>query len=221
MYIIVVGGGKVGYYLTKTILADGHEALLIERDTRKVELYAERLGAVVLAGDGAEAAVQEQAGVARADVVVAVTGEDEDNLVICQLAKRKFNVGRTIARVNNPKNEHLFKLLGIDVTVSQTNYILNLIGQAIPERSFIHLLNLRHADLAIIEASISEESPVVHKAIEEIDLPVSCAIAAIARGNEVIVPRPTSTLQPGDEVIAVTHRSEEDELRRLLVLDHG
>lgn len=219
MYLIVVGGGKVGYYLTKTLLAEEHEVLLIERDAEKVENFAERLGNVVLNGDGAEAAVLAEAGAARADVVIAVTGEDEDNLVICQMAKQKFNVNRTIARVNNPKNEHLFRILGIDVTVSQTNYILNLIGQAIPERSFIHLMNLRHAGLAIVEASITERSPVVNQTISSIDLPVSCAIAAIARGNNVIVPESDTVIEVGDEIIAVTHLAQEEELRSLLVLD--
>lgn len=219
MYIIVVGAGKVGYYLAKTLLQEEHEVLLIERDQLKVEFYAERLGSVVVHGDGAEASTLVRAGAARADVVVAVTGDDEDNLVICQVAKSRFNVDRTIARVNNPKNEHLFRLLGVDVTVSQTNFILNLIGQAIPERSFIHLMNLRHAGLAIVEASITERSPVAGKPIEEIDLPVSCAIAAIARGPEVIVPNPQTVLEPGDEIIAVTHLTEENELRELLVID--
>jgi trk system potassium uptake protein len=219
MYLIVVGGGKVGYYLTKTLLAEEHEVLLIEREPEKVENFAERLGNVVLNGDGAEAAVLAEAGAARADVVIAVTGEDEDNLVICQMAKQKFNVSRTIARVNNPKNEHLFRILGIDVTVSQTNYILNLIGQAIPERSFIHLMNLRYAGLAIVEASITERSPVANQSISSIDLPVSCAIAAIARGNHVIVPESDTVVEVGDEIIAVTHLAQEEELRNLLVLD--
>jgi trk system potassium uptake protein TrkA len=150
VYIIVAGGGKVGYYLTKTLLNEGHEVLLIERDHDKVETYSERFGSVVLEGDAAEASVMAAAGAARADVLIAVTGEDEDNLVICQMAKHKFHVPKTIARVNNPKNEELFKKLNTDVTVSQTNYILGLIEQAIPERAFIHLLSLRHADLAII-----------------------------------------------------------------------
>lgn len=219
MYLIVVGGGKVGYYLTKTLLTEDHEVLLIEREPGKVENFSERLGNVVLQGDGAEAAVLAQAGAARADVVIAVTGEDEDNLVICQMAKQKFNVARTIARVNNPKNEQLFRLLGIDVTVSQTNFILNLIGQAIPERSFIHLMNLRYAGLAIVEASIIERSPVANRMISEIDLPVSCAIAAIARGNRVIVPESDTVIEVGDEIIAVTNLSQEEELRSLLVLN--
>lgn len=219
MYIIVVGGGKVGYYLTKTLLNEGHEVLLIERDVSKVETYAERFGSVVLAGDGAEAATLAAAGAARADVVIAVTGEDEDNLVVCQVAKQKFHVGRTIARVNNPKNEQLFRVLGIDVTVSQTNYILNLIEQAIPERAFIHLLSLRHADLAIIEATISEKSPVARRTIDDIELPVDCVIAAIARGPHLIVPKGSTEILPEDEIIAVTHREQEDELRRLLVVE--
>ena len=217
MYIIVVGGGKVGYYLTQTLLADRHEVLLIERDREKVDLFTESFGAVVLAGDGAEAATLMAAGAARADVVIAVTGEDEDNLVICQMAKQKFHVGRTIARVNNPKNEQLFRLLGIDVTVSQTNYILNLIEQAIPERSFVHLLSLRHADLAIVDAKVSESSFVSHRAIGEIALPVNTVIAAVSRGPHLIVPTPATELLPGDDVIAVAHRDQEDELRRLLV----
>ncbi|HWV24042.1 MAG TPA: TrkA family potassium uptake protein [Thermomicrobiales bacterium] len=219
MYIIVVGGGKVGYYLTRTLIADGHEVLLIEIDPQKSKLYSERLGTIVLNGDGAEAAVQARAGAARADVVVAVTGDDEDNLVICQLAKQKFQVGKTITRVNNPKNEELFRLLGIDVTVSQTNYIQNLIGQAIPERPFIHLMNLRHADLAIIEASITHRSPVANRTISEIDLPVDCAIAAIARGKELIVPSPDTVIEPEDEIIAVAHRRDEHRLRELLIVE--
>lgn len=219
MYIIVVGGGKVGYYLTKTLLNEGHEVLLIERDPAKVAIYAERFGSVILQGDGAEAAILAAAGAARADVIIAVTGEDEDNLVVCQMAKQKFHTSRTIARVNNPKNEQLFRLLGVDVTVSQTNHILNLIEQAIPERAFIHLLSLRHADLAIIEATISEKSPVANQEIEDIELPVECVIAAIARGPDLIVPRPSTKITPGDEVIAVTHRDQEDELRRLLVVE--
>lgn len=217
MYVIVVGGGKVGFYLTQTLLADHHEVLLIERDVAKVDRFTESLGGVVQVGDGAEAATLMAAGAARADVVIAVTGEDEDNLVICQMAKQKFQVGRTIARVNNPKNEHLFRMLGIDVTVSQTNYILNLIEQAIPDRSFVHLLSLRHADLAIVDAKIDGSSVVAHRAMAEIELPINTTIAAIARGPHLIVPTATTELLPGDDVIAVAHREQEDELRRLLV----
>ncbi len=217
MYIILAGGGKVGYYLSKNLLAEGHEVLLIERNVERVAEINERLGAVAMAGDAAEAATLVAAGAPRADVVIAVTGEDEDNLVICQVAREKFHVGKTIARVNNPKNERLFRMLGVDVTVSQTNYILNLIEQSIPEYSFVHLLSLRHEDLAIVDAKVSPDSAVAHRTIAEIELPRNTAIAAIARGPELIVPNPGTQLEPGDDVIAIAHRDQEDELRRLLV----
>jgi trk system potassium uptake protein TrkA len=217
MYIIVAGGGKVGYYLTKTLLAEGYEVLLIERDSEKVEAISEQFGSVVLLGDAAEALTLSRAGAARADVMIAVTGEDEDNLVICQVAKQKFHVERTIARVNNPKNEQLFRLLGIDVTVSQTNHILHLIEQSIPDHAFVHLLSLRHEDLAIVDAKITVNSPVANKPIGEIVLPGDCIIAAVSRGPQLIIPTPTTQLKPGDNVIAIAHREQEDDLRQLLV----
>jgi trk system potassium uptake protein TrkA len=217
MYVIVVGGGKVGFYLTKTLLAEGYEVLLIERSGDKVERFQEQFGAIVIAGDGAEAQTLKAAGAARADVVIAVTGEDEDNLVICQIAKQKFHVARTIARVNNPKNEQLFNTLGIDVTVSQTNHILHLIEQSIPGNTFIHLLSLAHPDLAIVDARIDEASPVAERSIGEIGLPPNCMIAAVCRGKQLITPTPATEILPGDDVIAIAHRDQEEELRHLLV----
>lgn len=217
MYVIVAGGGKVGYYLSQHLLNEGHEVLLIERNVERVVEINEVLGAVAIAGDAAEISTLVAAGAARADVVVAVTGEDEDNLVICQVAREKFHVGRTIARVNNPKNENLFRMLGVDVTVSQTNYILNLIEQAIPDQSFVHLLSLKHEDFAIVDAKVSTKSAVAHRALAEIELPPNTAIAAIARGSNLIVPSPATELLPGDDIIAVAHQEQEDALRRLLV----
>lgn len=217
MYIIVVGGGKVGYYLTKTLASEGYEVLLIERNPEKVERFVEQFGAIVIAGDGAEAQTLKTAGAARADVVIAVTGEDEDNLVICQMAKQKFHVAKTIARVNNPKNEYLFRTLGIDVTVSQTNHILHLIEQSIPGNSFVHLVSLAKPDLAIVDARIDGESPVAGRKIAEIELPPNCTIAAIWRGQQLVTLSPETELLPGDDVIAITHRDNEDDLRLLLV----
>ena len=146
-----------------------------------------------------------------------MTGEDEDNLVISQVAKEKFHVKRTIARINNPKNEQIFRTLGVDVTVSQTNYILTLIEQAIPDRSFVHLLNLRHQDLTIVDAKVSETSAVAHRSLSEIELPENTAITAISRGPRLIVPNAATELLPGDDIIAIAHIDQEDELRRLLV----
>jgi trk system potassium uptake protein len=217
MYMIVVGGGKIGYYLTKTLIFEGYEVLLIEKNPVKSEIFRQRFGAVVITGDGAEASVLESAGAARADVVIAVTGDDEDNLVICQVAKKRFDVDRTIARVNNPKNEEVFKHLGVDVTVSQTNVILSLIEQQIPERHFLHLMNLKHAQVAIVEASVSSGSRIAGKTLQEVKLPPDCVFSAITRGAEVIVPTGQTRIQAGDEIIAVTRVSSEEALRSLLL----
>lgn len=219
MYLIVVGGGKVGYYLTKTLVHEGYEVLLIEKNPAKVETYTERFGAVVMYGDGAEAATLAAAGAGRADVVIAVTGDDEDNLVICQMAKHRFNVGRTIARVNNPKNEELFRMLGIDVTVSPTNVILSLIEQQIPGLHFVHLLALRHAQIALVEASVSPTSPIINRTLTEIELPIDTSIIAILRTGKVIIPTGATSILPGDEVIAIARRESEQDLRELLVAD--
>ena len=144
MYIIIAGGGKVGYYLAKELLADGHEVLVIEKDPKQVMQLSAELGeGAVMRGMADEAATMERAGGGRADLVIAVTGEDEDNLVICQVARLKFKVARTIARVNNPQNEELFHRLGIDITVSSTKLILSLIEQELPSRPFIPLVKLR------------------------------------------------------------------------------
>ncbi|HEV2527976.1 MAG TPA: NAD-binding protein [Thermomicrobiales bacterium] len=217
MYVIVTGAGKVGYYLSRHLLEEGHEVLLIEKDASRVDLLTEELGSVITFGDAAEATTLYNAGASRADVLIAVTGEDEDNLVVCQIAKQKFKVPRTVARVSNPRNEKIFHLLGVDVVINQTSYIRNLIEQSIPEQSFVHLLDLRYAEhLAIVEVRIDQQSVVAHRAIGELRLPVDCVIAAIGRGGHVIVPTPGTELEPGDDVIAVTRSDQETELRGLL-----
>lgn len=218
MKVVVAGAGKIGRYLSADLVVRGHEVTMIELSKEALD-RAPTEGVRTVLGDACAPKVLERAGVREADVVVAATGDDEDNLVVCQTARQKFHVARTIARVNNPKNEQLFRMLGVDVTVSQTNYILNLIEQSIPDRPFLHLLSLRYADLAIVEARVSETSPVAHSPIGEIDLPVDCVIAAVSRGNHVMVPAATTELEPGDDVIAVTRPEQEDELRRLLCED--
>ncbi len=216
MYVIVVGGGKVGYYLTKTLVNEGYEILLIEKNPSKVNTYLDRFGAVVQQGDGCEVRTLEQAGAARADVVIAVTGEDEDNLVICQVAKQRFHVRKTIARVNNPKNEEIFRRLGVDVTVSQTNVILSLIEQMIPDRPLVHLMTLKHAQMTIVETTVSEDSLVVGKSLTEVTLPANVVISALVRDGALMIPNGATVLQAGDEVIAVAQRTSEAPLRRLL-----
>ncbi len=218
MYIIIVGGGKVGYYLTKTLVNEGsNEILLIEKNPRKVLTYGERFGSVVLEGDGAESSTLEMAGAARADVVIAVTGDDEDNLVICQTAKKMFKVPRTIARVNNPKNEDIFKRLGIDVTVSQTNVILSIIEQEIPERGLVHLMTLKHAQMAIVEATVEETAMAAGKSLSDIQFPNNIVISAVLRYGHLIIPRGDTVLHPRDEVIALATRESEPALRQMLI----
>jgi len=217
MYIIVVGGGKVGYYLAKELVEEGHEVLVIEKDAIKVERIAENLGDITLRGDGCEAATMEMAGFGRADMVIAVTGDDEDNLVVCQVAKAKFNVPRALARINNPKNEEIFKRLGIDTTVSATTAILAQIEQELPMHPLIPLLTLKGGGLEMVEVKVPENSAVVGKRIGEILLPQQSLIALIVDEDGVPrVPKNDTVMRAGDEVVAVTRTENEDALRSVL-----
>ncbi|MBI4507597.1 MAG: TrkA family potassium uptake protein [Chloroflexi bacterium] len=216
MYIIVAGGGKVGYFLSKSLVAEGHEVLIIEKNAKKCLAIADDLGSIVMRGDACEAATLEETGAARADVIVAVTGDDEDNLVICQMAKVKYHVPRTIARINNPRNEKIFKLLGIDVTVSTTELILAHIQQEISAPDLIHLLRLRHADLEIVEARITPDARAAHRPLRDLGIPSTCAISAIIRNGKVVIPSGETCLEPEDEVIAACAPASEDALREAL-----
>ncbi len=215
MYIIIVGGGKVGYYLAKTLLHDEHEVLIIEKDKRKCDIISAELGGVVMRGDGTDSIVMEEAGMGRADLAIAVTGDDEDNLMICQMAKKKFDVKRTISRINNPKNEHIFKLLGIDHTVSVTDLILAQIEREIPAHSLVHLLTLRDVGVSFVEAKVPDHSPAVGKPLRALGVPDDCVIPLVIRNGKGIVPHGETILMGGDEVVAVTTTEEEDVLERL------
>jgi trk system potassium uptake protein TrkA len=214
MYIIVGGGGDVGYYLTQNLLSQGHEVLMLEKNGARAQTLAEELGQAILRGDACEARTMEEAGVRRADVVIAVTGEDEDNLVICQMAKKRFNVGRTIARLNNPKHEVLFQRLGIDVTVSPTKAILSLIESELPGPHFVLLMTLKKAGLDIVEMKIPDLSPVVGKQLNQINLPRKSTLALIIRGDEQIFPTGETVLEANDDVFALVNHEGEAELRR-------
>ncbi|HZU08082.1 MAG TPA: TrkA family potassium uptake protein [Chloroflexota bacterium] len=216
MYAIVAGGGKVGYYLAKELAEQGHEVLVIEKDPRRCSFIAEDLGDIVMQGDAAEASVLAEAGTARADVIVAVTGDDEDNLVISQVAKTRFHVPRAIARINNPKNEQIFRLLGIDATVSSTDVILGVLEQELPRHALVPLLRLRHADVEVVEVVLDEQAPVVGRALRELPLPPDCNIAVIIRNGTPIFPNGDTRLAAGDEVIALTTSRSEARLRELL-----
>lgn len=216
MYIVIGGGGKVGYYLARGLVNQGHEVLVIEKDRKKADLIAEELGSVVLAGDACEATTQNEAGVGRADVVVAATGDDEDNLVICQMAKKKFNVGRTIARVSNPKNRNIFKQLGIDATVSGTELIMSYIEQELPTNALVHLLKLRDPNLEVVEMTIGSKARVAGQQLKDVPFPPNSVVLLVVHDGQTVVPTGDTPLQPGDDVIALTRVENESALRRLL-----
>lgn len=217
MYIIVAGGGKVGYYLAKELLSEGHELLVIEQNARKCEQISEELGSIAVRGDACETTTLDDAGTARADMVVAVTGDDEDNLVICQVAKKKFNVPRTIARINNPKNEPIFKKLGIDVTVSSTNLILEHIEMEVPTHPLVHLLELKAQGLEIVDIKISPTSPAVGKQLKDLPMPSNSVISLhLSQRHGPSIPRGDSVLEAGDAIVAVTTPESEGLLKEIL-----
>jgi trk system potassium uptake protein TrkA len=213
MYCIVVGGGKVGYYLTKDLAKAGHEVVLLEKDRARAGRLTEELGELVIQGDGCEAKIMEAVGFGRADMVIAVTGEDEDNLVVCQMAKKAFDVPRTIARVNSPANEPVFAKLGIDTTVSATRLLFNLIEQEVESDTVIPLAALSRGNLEIVEIELSDHSPVVGKTIAELYLPAEGHIMALIREEHGIIPNPTTQLEVGDLVLALVETQHEAALR--------
>jgi len=213
MYVIIIGGGKVGYHLTKTLVQEGHEVVLIEKDRKSADYLSEQLGDLVMLGDGCEVRTMAEAGMGRANVVVAVTGDDEDNLVICQMAKRKFGVPRTLARVNDPRNEALFQELGIDQTVSSTRVIFNLLEQQIESGQVFPLAALKKGEIEVVEADINSNSPIVGKKIGELDLPPNALIISVIRDGHASIPHADTRLREGDSVIAMIKADRERELR--------
>jgi len=217
MYVIVVGGGKVGYYLTKELLAAGHEIVLLEKDPKRARQIADEVGSIVLARDGCEGKHLAEAGANRAAIVAAVTGDDEDNLVVCQMAKHHFDVPRTIARVNNPKNEELFRHLGVDDIISPTRMILAAVEQEIPVRELLHLARLQGGELEVLEAQLGEGSPAVGRRPAEITLPEGCSLFVLIRDEVAQSIRPETVFQTGDKVIAITRTESAAELHRELI----
>src|SRR5512141_2330899 len=183
MFVLVVGGGKVGYYLTRELLQAGHEVVLMEKDRARASQIADEIGSIVVAQDGCEGKYLGQAGSNRADIVAAVTGDDEDNLVICQMAKHHFDVPRTIARVNNPRNEELFKHLGVDEIISPTRMALAAIEQDIPVHELLHLAQLEGGELELIEAQIGDDSPAIGRGPGDINLPDGCSLFVLIRDD--------------------------------------
>lgn len=217
MFIIIVGGGKVGYYLAKSLISGNHEVAIIEKDSSKCSQFLEDFGSITICGDGCDPAVLQGAGAERADIIVADTGDDEDNLIICQLAKTKYKVPRTIARVNNPKNEFVFKKLGIDSTVSSTDLVLSMIEQEVAYKGIAPLISFRKSGVEIVETTIAADSPAISKKIIELELPNNCLILAVLRSDNLIIPDGNTTLDSGDLIIALIRSDQLDGLQRALV----
>jgi trk/ktr system potassium uptake protein len=217
MYVIVGGGGKVGYYLTKALRAAGQEVTIIEKERRRYVILKEEFGDSALLGDACEVRTLDQAGAVRADLVAAVTGDDEDNLVICQMAKRKFNVKRVIARINNPKNEITFQLLGIDETVSSTKLIYSLIEQEVEFADIIPLQALRRGNLELVDVALPQTSPAVNQKVKDLPLPRGCTLGILVRGDAAEVINGDTVLRPGDNIVAITPSATVQAFREALL----
>lgn len=218
MFVIIVGGGKTGSYLAELLLAGGHQLRVIERRPEVIEkLRAELPEPVIVRGDGADPKVLVNVGVRKADVLAAVTGDDEDNLVVCTIARFEFGVRRIIARVNNPKNAWLFTPeMGVDVAINQADLMARLIVEEMSLGDMMTLVKLRRGEISIVEEKIPPQSPVVGRLVRELTWPPNCNLTAVIRRDEVIVPRGDTRLQAGDEVLAVVRSDQKQRLSDLI-----
>jgi len=217
MYIIVVGGGRIGYWLTKALMSEGHEVLLVEKNAFVFETITDELGSIGVRGDGCEATTLADVGAGRADMLVATTGDDEDNLVACQVAKVKFNVPHTVARLRNPHRETIFKKLGIDVTVCSTQIILEAIEKEVPTHPLTHLLEIREKGMGIVSIKISPESTTIGKTLKNLSLPQDTKLALIIpKEGTPHMPAANTVIQAGDQIIALTDEASEEALRAAL-----
>ena len=212
MYVVVVGAGKVGWNLARELMGKGNEVTLVEGHRHRYLAIEQELEHAIQYGDATELWVLERAGINRADLTIAVTGDDEDNLLICQLAKEKYLCERIIARVNNPRNRQYFELLGIQPAVSATDLILRLIEHEVPSYGTVHLLDLRDEQLEIIEVEVPDGSPVIGRRINEIELPDGALIISILREGKGFVPKADTVVQDGDEVLLVLDPGLEDRI---------
>lgn len=212
MYIVVVGAGRIGFHLAGKLIQDNHAVTVIEKEKARAEGISQNLDAMVIHGDGCEPRYLEDAQVRRADVVAAVTADDEDNLIICQLAKEVFGVRRTVARVNNPRNEHVFNELGVDVPINATTIIAKIIEEEVSFEDVINLMTFKRGKLALVRVDLTDGSPAVGKYVKNIKIPENSVLVSIVRGDSVIVPKGETILNKGDDVIALTTIENEQQL---------
>ncbi len=213
MYIIIVGGDEVGSRLGKELLANGHEVLVIERNAERCVHLADELGSISLCGDGCEMAVLTKAGIARAGMFIAVTHEDDDNLAACQIARQKFNVPRVIAKINSPKNEHIFARLGIEHTVDVVGLVLEHIKEQAGISPLVHLLSLRDEGVEVVLLRVTEDLPIVGKAIRDLPLNYGASSLLLRQGFEPMVHNPATVLEAGDQFILLIPSNNIEPLR--------
>ena len=219
MYLLIAGGGKVGANFARALIRQGrHEVTLIEQRRDRFERLEQELEHHVILGDATEIHVLERAGIARPpDVVAALTGDDEDNMVISQLSREKYGVPKVIARVNDPRNQAHFDLLGVSPTVSATRGLMALIEHEVPEHDLVHLLELRKENLEIVEVMIDEDAPAAGRRVEALDLPEGSRLISIMRNGRAEIAVGSTELHAGDQVLAILQPGKEDELRRVLL----
>src|SRR5215211_6439455 len=218
MYVLIAGGGKAGANVMRTLLRHGHEATIVEQDRDRYERLEGEFEHQVMQGDATELFVLEKAGIKRPpDLVLALTGDDEDNLVISQIAKEKYGVPKVIARVNDPRNQPHFDLLGISPTVCATSSILGLIEHEVPEHELIHLLELRRENLEIVEVQIDKNAPCAGKRVAGLEMPEGARLISVTRNGQSEIAEAETELLPGDQVLAILEPGKEDELRRILL----
>jgi trk system potassium uptake protein TrkA len=218
MLAVIVGGGRGGSYLAQDLQSQGYQVKVVDRRPDVVAKLRQEIGGDVICGDGSTPQTLEQVGAAKADLVVALTHNDEDNLVVCRLAKRQFRVPRVIARVNNPLNEWLYtKAWGVDVAISQVHLTSKLIEEEIGLGELITLLKLNRGEAALVELRLPETSPCQGKAIRDLNLPGETVIVSVIRGGRLIIPRGDTRLETGDDILAVTTVAAEKPLKELLV----
>jgi len=212
MYVIIAGAGKVGWNLARELIGRDQEVTLIESDHAKFRVVSEELDHAIQYGDATELWVLERAGIGRADLMIAVTGDDEDNILICQMAKEKFGCQRIVARVNNPRNLQHFRLLGVQPAVSATDLILRLIEHEVPEYGLVQLLALEEEHLEIIEVEVAEGAQAAGCRVEEVQLPLGSLIISILRGGTGFVPQGDTVIESGDQVMLILDPGLEAEI---------
>ena len=215
MKVIIVGGGKIGYYLAKTLMEHGHKPTIIEKDRELCSHLATQLDITTFCGDGSSKDILEDAHAGDANALVCVTGSDQDNLICCQLGKHEFHIPQTIARVNNPKNMEVMKKLGVDIPISSTDTIARLVEREIDVSRFRHLLSLNRGEASINEIQIPEGSALHGKMLMEISLPAECVIVSITRDGKFIIPRGFTQLMEKDLLLIVAQNTVLHEIEKL------